>query len=88
MLGEGVNAASSGWFGGGEQLGYGRAGRRVSTIHEKEKKRLTGATMLTTGHWHWSTAALTCDGIWLCCAGEGLGRGCWPMLTDGRMTGR
>ena len=21
------------------------------------------------------------------CAGEGLGRGCWPMLTDSRMTG-
>ena len=77
--GRGLNAASSGWFGGGEQLGYSRADRQVSTIHEKKKKRLTGATTPTTGHWCWSTAALTCDGIWLCCAGEGLGRGFWPI---------
>ena len=45
ILGEGVNAASSSWFWGGERLGYGRAGRRVSTVHEKGKKRLTGAAI-------------------------------------------
>ena len=70
MLGEGVNAASSGWFWGGERLGYGRAGRRVSTIHEKEKKDLL--VLPLADNW----PLVLDDGcIEAGCAGKGLGRG-------------